>query len=150
MMWAVAGCGVVFAMFRYVGVGGGVAVVTLVLLVLAHVLGNAFGQRLRDQVSRELNPDYRRVPRASGVVIRSSRARLYERTPLGRLIVVLSGVGAAIGASLGAIVFWSSASTSGWLVGSFSSGVLGAFLGFMLASFAEMSIRAWWQATRRD
>ena len=45
---------------------------------------------------------------------------------------------------------WTRASVPGWIVGTISSAVLGAFFGFLLASFLDMSIRAWWQASHRE
>jgi tetrahydromethanopterin S-methyltransferase subunit C len=75
--------------------------------------------------------------------------RLRERTPLGRVIHITSGGAAVVGAVLGglALAVWTDASLVGWLVGTISSAVLGAFFGFLLASFLEMTIRAWWQAS---
>jgi hypothetical protein len=84
--------------------------------------------------------------------IRSVRAtlgrRLHQRTPLGRIIQVTSGGAALVGALMGgaALAFWTDTSLSGWFVGTLSSAVVGGFVGFLLACFLEMTIRAWWQA----
>jgi hypothetical protein len=142
----------VFASGRYGGGAGLMAAATVAALIAAHVVGNALGTRLRDEVSPQFNPKPatslpfhgpRSVP---GTV---SKRRLRERTPLGRIIHITSGGAALVGAVLGglALAIWTDASPIGWLVGTVSSAVLGAFFGFMLASFLEMTIRAWWQAS---
>jgi hypothetical protein len=152
MFAAVAFFAVAFAVIRYGGAGTVVVVLTFGLLVAGHVVGNVLGTRLRDEVSPQLNPKPIEQPRPASFVrpIDIDR-RLRERTPLGRIILFTSAGAAVIGALLGglALAFWTGASVSGWLVGSLSSGVLGGFFGFMLASFLEMTIRAWSQATKQ-
>jgi hypothetical protein len=75
--------------------------------------------------------------------------RLHQRSPLGRIIQVTSGGAALMGALMGgaALAFWTTTSLSGWFVGTLSSAVVGGFVGFLLACFLEMTIRAWWQAS---
>jgi hypothetical protein len=117
------------------------------------VIGNALGTRLRDEVSPQWNPKAtaHRGPPLLDRPLNTER-RLHQRTPLGRSIGVTSAGAALAGGILGgaALATWTRASLSGWLVGTISSAVLGAFFGFMLASFLEMTIRAWWQASRRE
>jgi hypothetical protein len=36
------------------------------------------------------------------------------------------------------------------VVGTLSSAVVGGFVGFLLACFLEMTIRAWWQASKSE
>jgi RsiW-degrading membrane proteinase PrsW (M82 family) len=149
---AVAILAAVFASGRYGGSAGLMAAATVAALIAAHVVGNALGTRLRDEVSPHFNPqpptesprkDTRRVPTTFG------ERRLHQRTPLGRIIHITSGGAALVGAVLGglALAVWTDATPVGWLVGTVSSAVLGAFFGFLLASFLEMTLRAWWQAS---
>lgn len=149
---AVALLAAVFASGRYGGGAGLMAAATVAALIAAHVVGNALGTRLRDEVSPQFNPKPATPQHSDG--IRSVPAtlgerRLRERTPLGRIIHITSGGAALVGAVLGglALAIWTDATPVGWLVGTVSSAVMGAFFGFMLASFLEMTIRAWWQAS---
>jgi hypothetical protein len=149
---AVAMFAMVFAAVRFGGWGATIVLLTFGSLIVAHVVGNALGTRLRDEVSPQLNPK----PIDSAVPIVAARPvridhRLHERTRVGRIILATSGGAAVIGALLGgmALAFWTGASLSGWLVGTLSSAVLGAFFGFLLASFLQITIRAWWQAAKR-
>jgi len=150
---AVALVAAVFASGRYGGSAGLIAAATVAALVAAHVVGNALGTRLRDEVS----PQWNQKPEPAApqpIHMRQAVAerRLRERTPLGRVIHITSGGAALVGAVLGglALAFWTEASAAGWLVGTFSSAVLGGFFGFMLASFLEMTLRAWWQASEGE
>ncbi len=145
----------VFAAASYGGWAGLLAAGVLAALISAHVIGNTLGRRLRDEVSPHLNP---RPAATSGpsvttcVPVRICERRLHQRTPVGRMILVTSAGAALVGALMGgaALAFWTGASFSGWLVGTLSSGVLGGFVGFLLACFLEMTIRAWWQASEVD
>jgi hypothetical protein len=147
----VAVISVVFAAASYGGWAGLLAAATLAALISAHVIGNALGMRLRDEVSPQLNPRPASTFRHEGtrrMFTTVSPRRLHERTPLGRIIHVTSAGAALMGGVLGglALAFWTGASTAGWIVGTLSSAVLGGFFGFLLACFLEMTIRAWWQA----
>jgi hypothetical protein len=145
--------GLLFAIIRQAGPWGVLLALLVLALVSAHVVGNALGTKLRDEVSRELNPDYRRrqlhLRPASG---EHASRRLHEHTPLGRMIVFISVGGAVVGGILGglALAVWTRATVPGWIVGTISSAVLGAFFGFLMGSFLDMSIRAWWQASHRE
>jgi hypothetical protein len=142
-----------FAIIRQGGRWGLLFSLLMLALVAAHVVGNALGTKLRDQVSRELNPDMRRRRiRLTPLSREQPGRRLHEHTPLGRLILLISVGGAVLGGILGglSLAAWTHASVPGWIVGTISSAVLGAFFGFLLASFLDMSIRAWWQASHRE
>jgi hypothetical protein len=124
-------------------------------LISAHVVGNTLGTRLRDEVSPQLNPRPSAISRRSGtkgVPVTICERRLHQRTPVGRIILATCAGAVLVGALMGgaALAFWTDASLSGWLVGTLSSGVLGGFVGFLLACFLEMTIRAWWQASAGD
>jgi hypothetical protein len=147
---AVAMLAGICAAARYGGGAGFMVAATVAALVAAHVVGNALGTRLRDEVSPQWNE---KPEQTAPQVIRARKLarelRLHERTPLGRVIHITSGGAAVVGAVLGglALAVWTDASLTGWLVGTVSSAVLGGFFGFLLASFLEMTLRAWWQAS---
>ena len=149
----VAVLGLLFAIIRQAGSSGLLFALLVLALIAAHVVGNALGTKLRDQVSRELNPDLRRKRiRLRPAIGEHAGRRLHEHTPLGRLIVFISAGGAMLGGILGglALAVWTQATVPGWIVGTISSAVLGAFFGFLMGSFLDMSIRAWWQASHRE
>ncbi len=153
LLAATAILGLLFAIIRQGGLWGLLFAMLMLALVAAHVVGNALGTKLRDNVSRELNLDMPRRRIRLPPVSREQRSRrLHEHTPLGRLILVISVGGALMGGILGglSLAAWTRASVAGWIVGTISSAVLGAFFGFLLASFLDMSIRAWWQASHRE
>ncbi len=153
LLAATAILGLLFAIIRQGGWWGLLFAMLMLALVAAHVVGNALGTKLRDNVSQELNPDLRRRRvRLPPVSREHPSRRLHEHTPLGRLILVISAGGALMGGILGglSLAAWTRASVAGWIVGATSSAVLGAFFGFLLASFLDMSIRAWWQASHRE
>jgi hypothetical protein len=126
------------------------AAATVAALIAAHLIGNALGTRLRDEVSPQWNA---KPEQAAPQLIRARQMardlRLHQRTPLGRVIHITSGGAAVVGGVTGglALAVGTDASPAGWLVGTVSSAVLGGFFGFMLASFLEMTLRAWWQAS---
>ena len=144
--------GVVFGIARMGGWGVSLALVTFIALAAAHVIGNVLGTRLRDEVSPQLNQTPAHLPHAVDLDQRRIEGRLNQRTPLGRIIRVTSGGGAILGAIFGgmALAAWTSAGPTGWLVGALSSAALGGFFAFLLASFLEMALRAWWQAAGRE
>jgi hypothetical protein len=144
--------GLLFAIIRQGGWWGLLFALLVSSLIAAHVAGNALGTKLRDQVSRELNPDFRRKRiRLRTATGEHAGRRLHEHTPLGRLILFISAGGGVLGGILGglALAVWTRATVPGWIVGTISSAVLGAFFGFLMGSFLDMSIRAWCQASNR-
>ena len=146
---AVAILALVCAIGRYGGWAGLLAASTFAALIAGHVVGNSLGTRLRDEVSPQLN---RKPVIPSAVPLRPhivpAQRQLHQHTPLRRMILVISLAAAAVGAILGglALAAWTGASLAGWLVGTLSSAVLGGFFGFLLASFLEITLHAWWQA----
>ncbi len=149
MFVATAVLALVFAAARYGGWAGLFFAATFAVLIAGHVLGNVLGTRLRDEVSPQWNPrPHTLTPQIDRTSSRTVQRSLHERTPLGRIIHVITAGAAAVGAILGglALRYWTGVGAAGWIVGTVSSAVLGGFVGFLLASFLEMTIRAWWQA----
>jgi uncharacterized membrane protein len=135
----------------------GLMLIVLVLLIGAHIVGNALGMYLRDQspLHRQQEP----LPFHAQPLQREPRrftdhepTQLQQRTEQSRwvLIAIIAGVlGGGIG---GARLFWSwyEQTFAGWLLGTISSAVIGGILSFIVSSFLVMAYRAWTEATRGD
>jgi hypothetical protein len=120
------------------------------VLVVLHAAGNALGTSLREGANRELAADEKFPQPAAPApeLVANSPSRLREQTPLGSLVFVLTGLGAALGGSLGSLAYayWTDANAAGLIVGSISAAILGGFFGFLASSFSKIIFRAWRQA----
>lgn len=139
-----------FAVMSALGAVYSVLLVWVVLLVAAHVVGNAWGTRLREG-RVETNADSPGLPvrTATAAMARSARApttRLGGRIGIDRYMVVATCAGAVSGAVLGTLVFsriyGHTAGLSAILFGAFSAAVLGGFLGFLVSSFLGVALQA--------
>lgn len=159
-MLAVTGCCVLFALMKEVGPFASAGLCIFVLLAILHVAGNAIGTALCDESTRDRAESHSAAALAeektryemSARLAQTSAApsRLRERAPLGRLIIVLSALGAIVGGSLGSLAYayWTDAGAVALAVGSISAAILGGFFGFAASSFLTMILRAWRQALR--
>lgn len=136
-MLATAAAGALLAVLMSVGSLWAIAILLLLTLVSAHVMGNSLGTRLRDGV--EQRPLSAQGPgRLPLRFVERAPTRLRERARLHWITLVVSGCGAAVGAYFGGSALASSypaASTAAIVVGYASSGVLGGFAGFVVSSF---------------
>lgn len=133
----------------------GLMIIVLVLLIAAHVVGNALGMHLRDHSSLQQQQEplpihaqpLQREPLRSPVEVPT---HMRERDYPGWWIIVSLVIGISGGALGGARVFWSwyEHSFSSWLLGTLSAAVIGGIFSFILSSFLVMSFRAWREATR--
>jgi hypothetical protein len=150
LMIAVTGCCVLFALMREVGPLASTGLCFFLLLVLLHVAGNALGTSLRDRAVQEPNEQQTGLSIAAPVAaqVANTPSRLREHTSLGRMIVILTAVGAALGGSLSSLAYayWTDVHVGGLIVGSLSAAIVGGFFGFMTSSFCKMIFRAWRQA----
>jgi hypothetical protein len=145
---------------REVGPLGGSALLLLVLAVFAHVAGNAIGTRLRangdaqiDRAGRAmLRRDQRHFPMPC--VPFAPATQLSVRKALGRSMLVLTGVGAIVGATSGAwllgSVNWERATVANMAIGTVSFAVLGGLWGFWASSFFHVFWDALAQAHRES
>jgi hypothetical protein len=159
-MLAVTGCCILFALMKVIGPMASAGLCIFILLAILHVAGNAIGSALRDESTRESADERMRVERppehkktpaiARHLQTATLPGRLRERAPLGRLIIVLTALGAIAGGSLGSLAYayWTDAGTVALVVGSISAAVLGGFFGFAASSFLTMVLGAWRQALR--
>jgi hypothetical protein len=135
----------------------GLMLIVLVLLIAAHVLGNALGIYLRDQspLDRQQEP----LPiHAQPLQCEPCRlpveapTHMQQRNYPGWWVVASLVVGVAGGGVGGARLFWSwyDQAWSSWLLGTLSAAVIGGIFCFILSSFLVMSYRAWKEATREE
>lgn len=141
-------------------------IASAVLLVGAHVMSTAIGNRLRDtsdEVSQWLltRPGVQNErPRVSNKPLEQLRADLPPSSPLASKVSVarwtrwfiiggvslgLIGGALAIGLTIGERIGW-----AGWLVGTLSCGILGAWLAFLGSTFGAIARHAWRDADRRS
>jgi hypothetical protein len=151
LLGVVAVFSALFALMGAIGPLASLALVLFVAMIIAHIGGNALGTRLRDHASRQHPPCL--ADAASLAAARQgglTAARLQQRTPLGKMIVVASGLGGLAGAAAGGalLVFWIHVTLPGAAVGTLCSGIIGGFLGFLAGSFLEIAHDAWREAAR--
>jgi hypothetical protein len=142
--------------FRTVGPLMATAILLLAAAVGAHVMGNALGTRLRDQVGvpqrdRRLTG---RVTVAQAHHFAPTTKLSKRRRQIGWVIIAMSLVGAMAGATLGGILLSrvnaDRMTGANLAVAVGSCGVLGGLGGFACFGFARVSFQAWWQAHRES
>jgi hypothetical protein len=145
-----------FAVMAGVGMIWSAVLLLFLSLVVAHVLGNSLGTKLRDQTSRQIEAERAsRPPVAAAAPSPSELAeaprRLTERTSLHRVTFVMAGLGAFVGAELGGVgvaAIYPQASNSAVALGVLSAAVLGALTGFLASSFIAVVRQALAEAHR--
>jgi hypothetical protein len=154
MFLAITCFAAIFAVLGAIGLAASFGLLLVLTLVGLHVVGNALGTRLRDEISPAGDQEADAISRlAAQSPLRFERSHsvsgLYKRARLGWLVHVATVIGALTGGSLGVsfLVNFENTSTRGLIVGAASSGVLGAFFGFLYGSFLKTWLSAWWQAS---
>jgi len=151
LLWLMALCSALFAAMLAVGMIGSLFLLLMVSLVVAHVLGNLIGTRLRQDGScrREQRLPPGAVSTSANVVRTQADAALRQRRPLGLSLLVFVFAGAITGALLGRFLFfyvaWQHGAAPDAVVGIGSCAVLGAIGGFMASSFFKVAI---WPAVK--
>ena len=139
LMLVLAVCSVGFATMLYVGPLWGLSLIFLILIIGAHIAGNAIGTSLRTRAPMEA-PDRGALQRVR--LPTTVPHRLQNRSRLGRSIAVSTLAGAACGVLLGRIVFLQfdqgQFSTGDWLLGLTSFAVIAGWLGFMASCFIRI------------
>ena len=157
-----AACGL-FAGMASVGALVWSMIVMFVLLVAAHVAGNAIGTRLRDGAdSRRKSETYDFDPFDPDRLAARSRpkwqpppiTRMQQFSPLGWKVFVTSAsfsiVGGAIGGMWLTVHYWHRISAPGIVLGTLASAVIGALAGFLLASFLAIVAESLKTASREQ
>lgn len=130
--------------------------ILLVLLIAGHVAGNAIGTRLREIGSRPVTRDGRDIsPGPFGPQVAEQDyappTQLGRRLSLGLMVVIVTSIGALVGALSGGLWGYLAAGSDGWLnivVGAVAFGFLGGFCSFAAFSFSQVLLGAFWQAVR--
>ena len=125
------------------------------LIIFAHVAGNALGTQLRDNARLSKPLDHGRPHTAQtneSLITPSTRLSLHTR--LGLWTHIPTGIGALVGAFGGGWLLWRSmqgqASIGNTALGVVSCGVLGGLWGFWMSSFLSVLGSAIWHAHRES
>jgi hypothetical protein len=137
-----------FALMAAVGAWWSMAILLFLSLVLAHVLGNSLGTRLRDRANRGMlagKMASRETVAAPVQLQMAAPQRLTQRVRLHRITLVMAVGAAVVGATLGGAGLFSlypNAGPAAIGLGVVSSAVLGAFAGFATSSFLSVAQQA--------
>jgi hypothetical protein len=150
LLAVITGLCCLFGLMAALGSLWSIAILLIAGLVLAHVLGNSLGTKLRDRATRasalEAGPA---GPRATAINACVQPGRLSQQIRLSRITLVMALGGAMAGAFLGAVGSagaYPEAGTPAVALGTVSAAVLGAFAGFMTCSFVLVMRQAWREA----
>jgi len=152
---AITGVSVVCALFGFLGAGGSVLLMWVVLLMAGHVTANAMGDRIRSTsrpVFQGEEPMF--LPNPTPPKRQNLPAtQLSHRAGISWRPFVISGCGAVVGLLAGAALFSYAYAPRGlWGAigfGTFFAGTIGAFLGFLASSFWEVFSGAFSEALTR-
>ncbi len=156
-LWVVA---VLCGLFAVQGIAGpyvAFALTLLVLAVFAHVAGNAVGTRLRDGHRSPASQSRTPSPPAHHPLDEEDFApttQLGQRRSLGWVVIIVTGLGVALGGLAGGIALtiwnWERISIPGVVFAFLFTAVLGGFAGFMASSFVRVFVGAHFQALRHS
>ncbi len=139
---------VLFALMGTVGAAGGVFIALLVVLILAHVIGNAVGTRLRDDADRQIRKELERRQETSRLSAippptnATAPVKLHENTRVGPEMIAVGIVGATAGGLFGLCSLWHVATGLGVTIGATSTAIIAGLFSFAAASFIQMIWRA--------
>lgn len=153
LLLAVAVLSAMLAIAVRVGPVWSLAIGWTLLLVAAHVVGNAFGTKaVENSPSRDELGDSSEGSTSSGPVEFAPATRLHRSTRLGWLTFLLTAVGAIIGGVIGTVGLIAAYAEQGAYVGIalgiVCAAALGGFFGFLGATSLGMTLRAWNEAAK--
>lgn len=157
LLLVVAAFCLLFALLGWVGATWSIALVTLLVLLVGHVLGNALGTRLRDastvslRATRDAGASAPSTLRSEPIATRPApTSHLHATTRLGRHVHLLVLVGVAAGGSAGmlvlAAVYWPDITWAALALGGLSAAVLGGWATLLGSAFWSSTRRAWREA----
>jgi len=157
LLLVVAALCLLFAFLGWVGATWSIALVTLLILLVGHVLGNALGTRLRDASTASLRGEHNALqsaplisPPRPSAVRPAPTSHLHSTTRLGRHIHLCVIVGVATGGSAGvlvlAAVYWPDITLAALALGGLSAAVLGGWAALLGSAFWCSTRRAWREA----
>jgi hypothetical protein len=145
LLLAITGLAGLLAVMTAVGSLWAMALLLLVVLVSAHIVGNALGTKLNERSTHGVVPPGGGVPRAARPRPLASPKRLAEPSRLHWINPVMTAAGAAAGGYFGGSALAASypdATTAAVSLGVVSSAVLGGFAGFAASSFLSVMRQA--------
>jgi hypothetical protein len=145
-----ASVSVLFLVMSWVGPVWSLVLVWLLLLVFAHVFGNAWGTRARQRNDSksfvEVDVVEPRQARPAPLAADPSAVRLRHTAVFRPFDFVAIGAAAVLGGGLGGsalwATYWNRAGYSAILVGAVSSAIIGGFLGFLCVTFLRVAVSA--------
>jgi len=152
LMIVTAVCCGLFALFSVVSLLLSTFIVLLLVLIGAHVIGNAVGTRLRDGApAPELVIDDSQAAQIQAADQFAGRPqRLRETTALDRRTILWTATGAIAGGILGgvglSVVNWANISLPAGILATCSSAVLGGLAAFLATCFITTLRCAWREA----
>jgi len=149
LLVAITLAGALFAVLAAIGAVWSVAILFLLTLIAAHVLGNSVGTRLRDNSPRTPWVGPAETSHRPVADFATTPRRLAQRNRLHWITAVIATSGALAGGYFGGSALAASyptASSAAHTLGYVSSGVLGGFLGFVVSSFVSVARQAWHDA----
>jgi hypothetical protein len=156
MLLAVTALCVLFALMGAVGMLGAVVLAWFGLLAAAHVVGNAVGTRLRDDVDRQMRERKLLDEEPGQMLLAAPRpppnklapVKLHENTRVSRLAIACAALGVVGGGTFGLTTLWGQANAVGVAVGAISLAILAGFFCFTAGSFMQMVGRALGEANK--
>lgn len=146
--------GLIFAAFHYIGPLGTFVLVLAILVIAAHVSGNAIGSVLRDNVRPASQPREDLTPRPAVPVESTPATQLSEKRSLGKPIywvTAISGpIWGVVGISIAHVTSSKPISISNTIAGAVVLGMLGAFWTFVTGSFLQVGFGAFLHALRNS
>jgi hypothetical protein len=143
--------GAAFAVVSRLSLLGAVAMAWLLLLMAAHVSGNAWGSRATAFSPRRHRRSSEASSERGGPLACAPQTHLGSQGALGLSMAVMVAVGAVIGAVVGlGLIWWHNHGGLGpteIALGLFSSAVIGAFLTFLTCSCLKVASKAFRQAS---
>lgn len=144
----------VLAAFQYIGPMGTFVLILAILVVIAHVSGNAIGTALRDGARPKLQPRETAQTSDSAESQCAPATNLGEKHALGRPIYIITAISAPLWGGLGIAVMKTLSSNpisvTNSIAGAFVLAALGAFWTFVIGSFLQVGFGAFLHALRNS
>lgn len=140
------------AAFQYIGPIGTFALILAILVVVAHVSGNAIGTALRDSARPHQQPRELGTHKQHSEAQSVPATNLSENRALGRPIYIITAISAPIwgglGITLAKLFSTNPISTANTIAGALVLAALGAFWTFVIGSFLQVGFGALFHALR--
>lgn len=144
----------VLAAFQYLGPMGTFVLILAILVIIAHVAGNAIGTALRDNVRPKLQPRDSASPAPPVEKPFAPVTKLSETRALGRPIYIIAALSAPVwgglGITLAKILSTKPISLPNSIAGALVLAALGAFWTFVIGSFLQVGFGALLHALRHS